>query len=130
MYLNKKELKFFYMFGVFFVLAMKYRCSSVLGDYIAAQFRFRTHKRRHVAFMKFMYYYIKFFNKMPFFIKGSYSYFCLGIYGKVNAALRARRYFIRSKNRSTNLPLKRIMLLTDYSLTYAETRFGTYGIRI
>jgi hypothetical protein len=80
--------------------------------------------------MKFIYYFIKSVHKVPSFLSGSYVYFNLGIYGKINGNLRSRRYFIRAAKRSSNLPVRTISLLTDYSLTYAESPFGTYGIRI
>jgi hypothetical protein len=67
--------------------------------------------------------------KLPIQKENSYSDLVIGIYGKVNGGLRARRYYIK-KSKNTKPSLRKFALETDYSLTFAETIFGTYGIRV
>ena len=55
--------------------------------------------------------------------------FSIGFYGKVWGKLRAGKFIIRSA--TANLcHLEESRLRTDSSFTWAESQFGTFGVRI
>lgn len=81
-----------------------------------------------MAFIRLLVYFFKALKFNTMYSKNLLS-FSVGFYGKVWGKLRAGKFIIRSSS-SDALPLRRTSLRTDSSFTWAESQFGTFGIRI
>ena len=129
MYLRDRlDYKPAFVLSLYTMLAYKYNSPAFLGAYIANQLEWRWRKRSHKSFLRLLVYFIKGLNFNTIYSRNLVS-FSVGFYGKVWGKLRAGKFIIRSAG-IPSLALKRVSLKMDTSFTWAESQFGTFGIRI
>lgn len=129
MYLRDKfDYKPAFILSLSTMLAFKYNSPAFLGSYVANQLEWRWRKRAHMSFIRLLIYFFRSLKFSTMYSKDLIN-LSIGFYGKVWGKLRAGKFIIRSGS-GRALPLRRIALRTDSSFTWAESQFGTFGIRI